>query len=178
MAGLARASLVVALSIALPAAGDGSTATAQGRGFSIPVPRDFSKVSSEQFAPIVRAGGVVLAEDRRLDLPGAFLGTVVVTPMPVPAGFDATSLEVCEQGAEQMSKATGAKVERAQIIDAAFGKTCQMSTVDPGNANRAGLGTIVYRKSFHCMVTCNYDRRDAKAIAACKTVLGGWKASP
>src|SRR5215813_9175045 len=178
MAYVAR-NLVVVWLVVLPSiVAAGSASTAQGRGFSVPVPTDFSTVNSEQFASVIRGGGVVLVEGRRADVAGAFLGSIVVTPMRTPAGFDPKNPEICRLGAEQMSKATGAKVERTQIISASFGKTCQMSTVDPSNSNRVGLGTIVYRQDFHCMVTCNYDRRDAKAIAACKTVIDGWKASP
>jgi hypothetical protein len=154
------------------AAADPQSKRAAAASFTVPVPRGYNQTDSPDDAMIKSSGGVVLEQSKAAG-PGLRQGRIVVTPI-TKAGFDASKAATCQKMANDAAKAIEATVTEQGIVGAAFGPTCQWTSNDNKEKNRAATVTVVYSRKENWMVTCTYDLRDKSALKACKEVVAGW----
>ena len=154
---------------------------AKGATFTVPIPAGFSQSTDPKYQMIEMSGGIILLQSTPTGSKtgGKVQGQIVVAPMlKVKPGFNPTDPAVCEKMATDTAKAIEAKLTEHGIIGAPFGRTCQFTSHDEKELNRATTLTVVYSRSEYWGVTCTYDLRDPSALAACKAVVAGWLFSP
>ena len=162
-----------------------STERVRGAGYSLLVPSGFAALPSGKplrdipdFSPaeaLLRAGGVVLVESVGPEVEKPFLGSIVVTPVPLDR-FDPADAALCSSVATQMATAAGAGVKQQGIVEMPWGKTCQFAVGGSKEIpQRGGRGTVMRAGTSFWMITCNFDLRDKPAQDACDEVLASFE---
>lgn len=138
---------------------------ARGEGFEVEVPAGFTIVTDGRLP--VPPGSVALAGPK-VDTTTA---SIVLVPVPDAPGqeFDPTDPSQCELVGRQMAEATKVVFEAAAIIEAPFGKTCEVKTREGVVLGRM---VLAYREGRQVAITCRFRDGDPVTEKACEDVIG------
>jgi len=155
-----------------------SDKTARGLGYEFPVPNGYAIALAKEFDPLVKAGGVVLAQKAGGD--PRMRASIVVAPIEGNIGFDVSDEAACKTFAEAGAKSVSTALLEVKVIDVGTGetthKTCQWRVrgSDAGK-NHEAMATVMSAGPRVYVVTCNYVPGDRMAMRACAKVVQTWK---
>jgi hypothetical protein len=165
---------MIVLSVVACKKAPSSPATVRGETFSLPVPGGYLVVTDPAFTKMAPGGVMLRAVARATE--GAFVGSVVVTRIPMGPPLDQSSDEACKKLGAALTTGMPVQLKRTVLAQTAAGKSCQYEVIDNQVATRGAQGTVMSKtRENSWLVTCNFDIKDAAARTACQAVLDGWR---
>jgi hypothetical protein len=139
------------------------------KDFAMPVPAGFAP-SRDDLAPLWAKGGAGLLQRAVIDAENPFRASIGV--LPLTPELTALTAEECAILANDVAGRLSSELVEATNTDA-----CRFTTKRRDDATR-GTRTVIKIGRTNWNITCNYDTRDAAALAACAEVDAGWQWRP
>jgi hypothetical protein len=149
----------------------------EGPTFSVPVPSGFEAYAESDNEELIKSGARILAESEKPRFEHAFRANILIGLLP-NKGLDLKDPLLCFSIGDNAAKSLAGTVLGVKQAVRPIGPSCQVMIQPKKDKEKFKLSRaeVVGGPAQLWMITCHYDKRDARALAACDRVVEGFQA--